>query len=116
MQTIIPFHIFQFLLCRCAVCRRIERSKEHRQEPVTHQPPPELVARPESRYPQHPQYNQPAPPQYNPQPPHYNPQAPHYNQPPPPRRTRVQGVRPNYQNPNLRSRQNYPTYQYRQNQ
>lgn len=90
------------MISRCAVCRRIERSKEQRPEPVTHQPPPELVARPEQRY-----------PQYDPQ---YNPQ-----QQPPPRRVRPGPQRPNYQNPNYqnpnyRARQNYPTYQYRRNQ
>lgn len=78
-------------LYRCAVCRRIERSKEQRPEPVTHQPPPELVARPEvRRYPQ---------------------QQP----PPPPRRVRVQGGAAQYPNgyPNYRTRQNYPNYQNR---
>lgn len=38
------------MISRCAVCRRIERSKERaRYEPPTVQPPPELVAAPESR-------------------------------------------------------------------
>lgn len=89
---------FRFLLYRCAVCRRIERSKEQRPEPVTHQPPPELVAKPEvRRYPQ----------QYPPQ--QYPPQQP-------PRRVRIQGnsgQRPNYQNLNYRTR--HPNYQYRRN-
>lgn len=38
------------MISRCAVCRRIERSKERpRYEPPTVQPPPELIAAPESR-------------------------------------------------------------------